>query len=149
MPQLCRPAFRIDRHPDFGVATAEGKHLFPFRTEKLSPPAPMVLPGKPGGRVGRRPLFSSEAPLERAGLFVVLPSRLGSGIGPDGTLRPTNVVPGGTADIQVDLAVGLGCSGAQRLSRDWEAVAVLAQALHVVDVGLARLWSRLSLPEVS
>src|SRR5258706_5048778 len=35
---------------------AEGSHLFPFRTEKLSPPAPMVLPGKPGGRVGCRPL---------------------------------------------------------------------------------------------
>ena len=41
----------------FGVAMAEGLHLFPFRTEKLSPPAPMVLPGKPGGRVGRRPSF--------------------------------------------------------------------------------------------
>jgi hypothetical protein len=40
----------------FGVATAEGSHLFPFRTEKLSPPAPMVLPGRPGGRVGRRPI---------------------------------------------------------------------------------------------
>src|SRR5213593_4108357 len=40
-----------------GVALAEGIHLFPFRTEKLSPPAPMVLPGKPGGRVGRRPFF--------------------------------------------------------------------------------------------
>src|SRR5690242_17853975 len=39
-----------------GVAMAEGSHLFPFRTEKLSPPAPMVLPGKPGGRVGCRPL---------------------------------------------------------------------------------------------
>ena len=36
---------------------AEGKHLFPFRTEKLSPPAPMVLPGRLGGRVGRRPLY--------------------------------------------------------------------------------------------
>src|SRR6266536_414364 len=33
---------------------AEGKHPVPFRTRKLSPPAPMVLPGKPGGRVGRR-----------------------------------------------------------------------------------------------
>src|SRR6266542_3967149 len=33
---------------------AVGKHLFPFRTEKLSPPAPMVLGGQPPGRVGRR-----------------------------------------------------------------------------------------------
>ena len=39
----------------FSLATmAVGKHLFPFRTEKLSPPAPMVLPWKRGGRVGRR-----------------------------------------------------------------------------------------------
>src|SRR6267143_5539623 len=45
-----------------GVALAEGSHLFPFRTEKLSPPAPMVLPGRLGGRVGRRPLSSCEAP---------------------------------------------------------------------------------------
>src|SRR3954452_3048477 len=33
---------------------AAGVHLFPFRTEKLSPPAPMVLGGQPPGRVGRR-----------------------------------------------------------------------------------------------
>ena len=36
---------------------AAGIHLFPFRTEKLSPPAPMVLGGQPPGRVGRRPVF--------------------------------------------------------------------------------------------
>ena len=34
-----------------------GVHLFPFRTEKLSPYAPMVLPL--GGRVGRCQLFLS------------------------------------------------------------------------------------------
>ena len=33
------------------VTIAEGPHPFPFRTRKLSPPAPMVLPF--GGRVGR------------------------------------------------------------------------------------------------
>src|SRR5258706_2994802 len=32
---------------------AEGSHPFPFRTRPLSPPAPMVLSGRPGGRVGR------------------------------------------------------------------------------------------------
>ena len=37
------------------VAIARGFHLFPFRTEKLSPSALMVLPV--GGRVGRRPFF--------------------------------------------------------------------------------------------
>ena len=30
-----------------------GAHLFPFRTEKLSPAAPMIL--RPRGKVGRRP----------------------------------------------------------------------------------------------
>src|SRR5690606_3836150 len=38
----------------FPVRIAEGKHPFPFRTRPLSPPAPMVLPGQPGGRVGPR-----------------------------------------------------------------------------------------------
>src|SRR6266516_117476 len=33
---------------------AEGEHPVPSRTRQLSPPAPMVLPGRPGGRVGRR-----------------------------------------------------------------------------------------------
>src|SRR5438552_17445694 len=56
-----------------GVAMAEGSHFFPFRTEKLSPPAPMVLPGKPGGRVGRCPINSCEKPRRAApGLFRVL-----------------------------------------------------------------------------
>ncbi len=36
------------------VAIAEGRHPVPFRTRKLSPPAPMVLPWRRGGRVGRR-----------------------------------------------------------------------------------------------
>ena len=33
---------------------AAGSHPFPFRTRQLSPPAPMVLGGRPPGRVGRR-----------------------------------------------------------------------------------------------
>src|SRR6476620_6343000 len=33
---------------------ARGKHLFPFRTEKLSLSAPMVLGSQGPGRVGRR-----------------------------------------------------------------------------------------------
>src|SRR3954451_22396600 len=33
---------------------ARGKHLFPFRTEQLSPSAPMVLGPQGPGRVGRR-----------------------------------------------------------------------------------------------
>jgi hypothetical protein len=37
----------------FPVVIARGKHLFPFRTEPLSPSAPMVLGLKGPGRVGR------------------------------------------------------------------------------------------------
>ena len=37
---------------DIPVVIATGFHLFPFRTEKLSPTAPMVLHTR--GRVGRR-----------------------------------------------------------------------------------------------
>ena len=39
------------------VALARGKHLFPFRTEQLSPSAPMVLGSQGPGRVGRRRFF--------------------------------------------------------------------------------------------
>src|SRR5918992_6052350 len=39
---------------EVSVAIAVGSHPFPFRTRKLSPPAPMVLGGRPPGRVGRR-----------------------------------------------------------------------------------------------
>ena len=45
-----------DRH-DILVAMARGIHLFPSRTEKLSPVTPMVLPK--GGRVGSRRFSSS------------------------------------------------------------------------------------------
>ena len=53
----------------FQVTMAAGNHLFPSRTEKLSPPAPMVLQGRPCGRVGRRLVLFTEAPL--VGAFVV------------------------------------------------------------------------------
>ncbi len=49
------PAFtpvRIERK--FPVAIAAESHPFPFRTRKLSPPAPMVLGRRLPGRVGRR-----------------------------------------------------------------------------------------------
>jgi hypothetical protein len=41
----------------YPVAMARGKHLFPFRTEQLSPSAPMVLGPQGPGRVGRRRFF--------------------------------------------------------------------------------------------
>jgi len=51
---------------DAGASTtwaviAAGIHLFPFRTEKLSPPAPMVLGAQAPGRVGRRPVLAKAA----------------------------------------------------------------------------------------
>ena len=42
------------------VAIVPGFHLFPFRTEKLSPTAPMVL--RNSGRVGSRRLFQVKDP---------------------------------------------------------------------------------------
>src|SRR3954465_1601696 len=51
----------------FPVVIAAGVHLFPFRTEQLSPPAPMVLGGQPPGRVGRRRIKFA-----RAGLWPAL-----------------------------------------------------------------------------
>src|SRR5271168_643271 len=45
----------------FPVALARGKHLFPFRTEQLSPSAPMVLGSQGPGRVGRRRFFHEVA----------------------------------------------------------------------------------------
>jgi hypothetical protein len=50
------------------VALARGKHLFPFRTEQLSPSAPMVLAPYGAGRVGRRRFFLE--PPSEAALFV-------------------------------------------------------------------------------
>jgi hypothetical protein len=38
------------------VIVAQGSHPFPSRTRKLSPAAPMVLPARVGGRVGRCPI---------------------------------------------------------------------------------------------
>ena len=42
------------------AAIAPGFHLFPSRTEKLSPAAPMVL--RHSGRVGRRLFFERQSP---------------------------------------------------------------------------------------
>ena len=43
-----------DNDISFPVIMAEGYHLFPYRTQKLSPSAPMVLGWTRPGRVGRR-----------------------------------------------------------------------------------------------
>ena len=54
-------SFQIERYI-FLVVMAAGIHPFPFRTRKLSLPAPMVLGGRPPGRVGHRQNPSMESP---------------------------------------------------------------------------------------
>ena len=46
----------------FPVTIAAGSHPFPSRTRKLSLPAPMVLGGRPSGRVGRCRNLSQRQP---------------------------------------------------------------------------------------
>src|SRR3954465_10980320 len=59
---------RVRRGLDkFPVAIARGKHLFPFRTEQLSPVAPMVLGLQGPGRVGRRRSSSYTEAARRGG----------------------------------------------------------------------------------
>ena len=65
---------------------AAGKHPFPFRTRKLSPPAPMVLGGRPPGRVGRRRVFSKMTPAHRGGRHRVRQVSQG----PAGSVTPSN-----------------------------------------------------------
>ena len=49
----CYSVFRVlTLNKDYAVITAKRIHLFPFRTQKLSSLAPMVLGGKLPGRVG-------------------------------------------------------------------------------------------------
>ena len=54
----------------FPVVIATGFHLFPFRTEKLSPTAPMVLHTR--GRVGRRHFTKALSSIWTRGFFVFL-----------------------------------------------------------------------------
>ena len=62
----------------FPVALARGKHLFPFRTEQLSPSAPMVLGSQGPGRVGRRRSFSLAMRALAAGPVAVRSCRAGA-----------------------------------------------------------------------
>src|SRR3954464_8255 len=60
----------------FPVAMARGKHLFPFRTEQLSPSAPMVLGPQGPGRVGRRRFSFTRTGRPFGGGFSALRARL-------------------------------------------------------------------------
>src|SRR4051794_33359933 len=68
--RIQRPCGRPPGLDRFPVALAWGKHLFPFRTEQLSPTAPMVLGLHGPGRVGRRRFFWSTS--RPAGRLVVV-----------------------------------------------------------------------------
>ncbi len=60
--RLPRMAAGASLTTDFPVAIATGSHPFPSRTRKLRLSAPMVLGGRPPGRVGRRRELSYECP---------------------------------------------------------------------------------------
>ena len=62
---------------DFPVAIATGSHPFPSRTRKLSLSAPMVLGGRPPGRVGRRRISLLSAPGHPGALVVFGPTHAG------------------------------------------------------------------------
>src|SRR5438046_1040271 len=72
------------------VALAAEIHPFPFRTRKLSPPAPMVLGWIRPGRVGRR-RFLTHASLTSVRLAVFLLQVLASG----GDWLPSQLGPRG------------------------------------------------------
>ncbi len=76
---------RVHSVTHFPVAISEGSHPFPSRTRKLSPPEPMVLRGKPRGRVGRCRIFFSPplAPFTGPrGFFFPLVAGFGSSVAP-------------------------------------------------------------------
>ena len=60
--RLPRAYAGLAREPStISAVIASGVHLFPFRTEKLSPIAPMVLGAQAPGRVGRRRISLSKS----------------------------------------------------------------------------------------
>src|SRR2546428_14002337 len=73
---------------------AEGPHPIPFRTRKLSPPAPMVLHGQPCGRVGPCRSFETRlGKLRRGSPFLAPPSFLPSSPPPVPLLFGVAVAP--------------------------------------------------------
>ena len=59
-------------HKSFLVTMARGNHPFPSRTRQLSPSAPMVLVGRPAGRVGRCQELILNPDLVQIRVFVLL-----------------------------------------------------------------------------
>src|SRR4051812_13298781 len=79
------------------TTSAQGPHPFPFRTRQLSPAAPMVLPLRGGGRVGRRqPFLEARTLPEYPGFFLAfpsLPSPIFTPCLPDPATSPSPVPP--------------------------------------------------------
>ena len=70
---MCPPCLSLLRKALLGDRSGgycAGAHLFPFRTEKLSPAAPMIL--HPCGKVGRRPPLTKTLTLLASGFFVCI-----------------------------------------------------------------------------
>jgi hypothetical protein len=88
----------------FPVALARGKHLFPFRTEKLSPSAPMVLGPRGPGRVGRR-RFSSRVACGRPVVVLLARERVG---------RAEDMSAPPRSPIVHSWSAGAGCRGRLR-----------------------------------
>ena len=77
-PSFAPPASHLP-HLDqsFSVTMARGNHLFPSRTQQLSPSASMVLVGRPAGRVERcRELNLTTHGIKTRGGFLILMSCL-------------------------------------------------------------------------
>src|SRR5829696_4335181 len=105
----------------FPVALAWGKHLFPFRTEQLSPTAPMVLGLHGPGRVGRRRFFHHTS--RPAGRLVVVSGRRGAAASPAAVPRCGRCISGaGRALLSAAIPVQRNC----RCSSSLVAVGALA-----------------------
>src|SRR5687768_4372679 len=90
---------------------ASGVHLFPFRTEKLSPTAPMVLGAQAPGRVGRRRI-TSEGPRER-------PFFIGAGAGSAGADPARAKTPEGVGFAAAATPHGPRGTGSPSTIRRW------------------------------
>src|SRR2546423_15125311 len=102
---------RDTARPTISAVIAAGVHLFPFRTEKLSPLAPMVLGEQSPGRVGsRRSLWRAA----RAALCMV---RCGPRSRSAQTFAPARVQVAQALDALTDRRAGSARPGPASLSQ--------------------------------
>ena len=83
----------------FPVVIAAKSHPIPSRTRKLSSPAPMVLQGRPCGRVGRRRIFLGDPRQQCRGFRLFMPWALvPSPVGRRTSSRPRSTSIGAPSD---------------------------------------------------